>query len=104
MAGLTCPNHPDQESVVGVMFYGPEGATTDMCGTCLLEWAVAIVEGAGATVVPPGPGAAQTAQEAANGSAGTGGRRRGRRRQEEPVPATEEAESEPVASGEVEGA
>lgn len=89
MPNIPCPNHPDAEAAIGVMAYGPEGGTTDMCGQCILAWAVAIVEGAGATVTPPGTGAAETAQEAPTGAGSTGGRRSRRQRpQEAPEPAT----------------
>lgn len=86
---ITCPNHPDQDAAVGVMVYGPEGSTIDLCGTCLLEWAVTIVEGAGARVIPPGEQGPETAATAADGGSGTRGRRQRRRGQEEaPAPAT----------------
>lgn len=104
MADIPCPNHPDQEAAIGVMVYGPEGGTTDMCPTCLLSWAVTIVEGAGATVLVPGEGAAQTAQEAPDGSGSTGGRRRGKQRQEAPPAPAEGAEPEVAQDPQVAGA
>lgn len=101
---ITCPNHPEVEAVVGVMVYGPEGGTTDLCGDCLATWALSIAEGAYGPLAPDPTRSPQTAQEAADPPAGTGGRR-GRRSRQHDAPAVPEDQESPAPEGaQVEGA
>ena len=90
---LNCPNHPDREAVVGVMVYGPEGGTTDLCGDCLAEWALSIAEGAYGPLAPDTsrrPETAATAPDAGGGTDTQDDRKRRRTRrqdaQADPIP------------------
>lgn len=100
---LNCPNHPDREAVVGVMVYGPEGGTTDLCGDCLAEWALSIAEGAYGPLAPDATRSPETAATAPNEGGGPdtqGGRKSRRTRRQEP-----QTDPEPVepADAEVSG-
>ena len=92
MAGIRCAGC-DQEAVAGFMVYGPEGGTTDMCPTHLAEWALGYALEAYPQLRDAYTQAAETPQEAPDGSGSTGGRRKRTRRQE----AAQETPQEPVA-------
>lgn len=101
---ITCPNHPDQDAVVGVMVYGPEGGTTDLCGDCLATWALSIAEGAYGPLAPDPTRSREAAVAAAEADSGVndqGGSKRRRARHQEaqtdPIP-------DPEPDAEVEGA
>lgn len=103
MAGIPCAGGADHdEAAVGVMVYGPEGGTTDLCPSCLAAWALDIAQGAYGPLQPAQ--AAQTADTATQEREGTGDRPERKRRHRGQAQAQERAESEPEGAAPLEGA
>lgn len=89
---LTCHNGDGKEAQVGIMVYGPEGGTTDLCPDCFANFCLDIAQGAYGPLGPPGwqPETAETASAEVDAAQEP---QKGRKRRSRRSQAPEEAES-----------
>lgn len=92
---LMCHNNDGKEAQVGVMVYGPEGGTTDLCPDCFANFCLDIAQGAYGPLGPPG-WSPETAETAAAEVDAAQEATRPKRRRSRKAQAQEEAESEPA--------
>lgn len=103
MAGIPCAAQDcPEDAQVGVMVYGAEGGTTDLCALHLAQWALDIAQGAYGPLSPErGPETAATAPEGGEGTEDAPAPRRRRRGQ---ATAQQGQESPAPEGAEVQGA